>query len=145
MSSSFSHFCKIIIGVILVLGLSACITTIPNEPSEPGTVAMDRNKLPPQPDETPPANRGARAVADLIAASQAEYQRGEWHGAIATAERALRIDRRQPQIYLLMAKSYRALGDTRQARQFAEQGLRYIEDDNSPVAQDLQWLVNTLR
>ena len=130
----------------LVISLSACVSTGPSEPTEPGAVEMDRSKLPPEPNVQPPSARpSARAVDTLVTDSRREYERGDWQAAIATAERALRIDRRQPEVYLIIAKSYRALGDRDQALQFVEQGLRYIVDDNTDAARELSFMERSLK
>jgi Tfp pilus assembly protein PilF len=128
---------------LLLTALTACISTVPQEPTDPG--AVSRENLPPAPSSDTPSASRSRAVADLVAGSQREYDRGDWQSSIAMAERALRIDRRQPDVYLLMAKSYRALGESQLALQFVNQGLRYIVDDETSVARELNWLADTLR
>jgi Tfp pilus assembly protein PilF len=65
------------------------------------------------------------AVDGLIEQAGMAYQAGDYHGAIASAERGLRIDRREPALYLLLAQSYLELARPRQADEFARQGLRY--------------------
>lgn len=46
-------------------------------------------------------------------------------GAIIFAERGLRIDRKEPRFYEVLAAAYRMLGDKGQSEDFARQGLRY--------------------
>ncbi len=121
--------------------MSACALG-PSQPSEPSVV--DRNSIPPDVDAPPARHPSDRAVTDLILSSQSEYDKGDWQSAIAVAERALRIDRRQPSVYLLLAKSYRAMGETKQALQFVEQGQRYLRDNNSDIAKELNWLAEAL-
>src|SRR5690554_5757520 len=65
------------------------------------------------------------AVDGLIEQAGLAYQTGDFQGAIASAERGLRIDRREPALYLLLARSYLELAQPRQADEFARQGLRY--------------------
>lgn len=65
------------------------------------------------------------AVDGLIEQAGLAYQSGDYQGAIASAERGLRIDRREPALYLLLARSYLELAQPRQADEFARQGLRY--------------------
>lgn len=65
------------------------------------------------------------AVDGLIEQAGLAYQSGDYQGAIANAERGLRIDRREPALYLLLARSYMELAQPRQADEFARQGLRY--------------------
>ncbi|WP_049722336.1 tetratricopeptide repeat protein [Gilvimarinus polysaccharolyticus] len=73
--------------------------------------------------------RSNSAVDALLAQGRSEYQSGDYSRAIASAERALRIDRRNPAVYLLLAENYLRLGNSDQAQQFAQQGLRYSRDD----------------
>lgn len=65
------------------------------------------------------------ALGSLISQAQNQFSDGDYQAAIATAERGLRIDRRTPELYLVLAKSYLQLGQGEQAAQFANQGLRY--------------------
>ncbi len=74
------------------------------------------------------------AVGSLITQAQNQYQQGNYQGAIATAERGLRIDRRTPELYLILAKSYLQLGQTDQSAQFANQGLRYSTSGSNEAA-----------
>ncbi|HEY7886310.1 MAG TPA: tetratricopeptide repeat protein, partial [Cellvibrionaceae bacterium] len=74
-----------------------------------------------------PTPSSAGAVDSLLQQAEAEYQRGNYERAIATAERALRIDRRNGAIYLLLAQSYWQQALPVQSEQFARQGLRYSQ------------------
>lgn len=134
-----------IIGLITLLSFLAGCTAQHLQPGTQSTVP-NRDNLPPAPtNEVPPPSRGNQAVYDLINNSQAAFDKGDWQGAIAMAERALRIDRRNPAIYLIIAKSYRALGENAQALQFVEQGLRYTGDTDTDNARELEWLDRALR
>lgn len=87
---------------------------------------------------TPPAQRSPNAAVQSLAnQSRAHYNARNYQGAIATAERGLRIDRRSPELYLLLAQSYLQLAKPQQAEQFAQQGLRYSQAGSS-VAEALQ-------
>jgi tetratricopeptide (TPR) repeat protein len=83
------------------------------------------------------------AVASLLSQGRAHYQSGAYRRAIASAERALRIDRRNPAVYLLLAENYQRLGNRGQAEQFAQQGLRYSRDDRTLQAA-LRGVLNAL-
>ncbi|MDO3386080.1 tetratricopeptide repeat protein [Gilvimarinus sp. SDUM040013] len=79
-----------------------------------------------------PQERGRPSAVDaLLERSSDEYQRGDYQRSVATAERALRIDRRSGEVYLLLAQNYHRLGNPQQAAQFARQGLRYSSDDRT--------------
>lgn len=72
------------------------------------------------------------AVTGLLDQGVVAFQSGDYQGAIASAERGLRIDRRDPELYLLLARSYLALARPGQADEFARQGLRYSEPGSLP-------------
>ena len=122
--------------------LSACVSPPPADESEIPVVG--RNRVPLDSSSPPELSPASRAVSDLLIGAQREYERGDWQAAIAVAERALRVDRRQPGIYLLIAKSYRALDELEQARRFVEQGLRYARDDDGATTRELNWLAEVL-
>lgn len=69
----------------------------------------------------------SNATASLVSQARAQYQAKNYQGAVATAERALRIDRRSPEVYLVLAQSYIQLANTQLAMQFAQQGIRYSQ------------------
>lgn len=73
----------------------------------------------------PTVARAADAIDSLAVTAAQDYQRGDYQTAIATAERGLRINRRSPDLYLVMAQSYLKLNQPARARSFIEQGLRY--------------------
>lgn len=131
--------------IIVLLSSALLLTACVSSPGPQGEAEIvDRNAVPPDVG-APGANPAARAVSDLIAGSQRDYDRGDWDSAIAVAERALRIDRRQPEVYLLLAKCYRALGEPDQALQFVEQGRRYLPDTETSISRELDWLAEALR
>lgn len=131
--------------VLLSILLTGCVSQS-SLYSDPAASEVGRNSLPPEPqDNVLPDARTSSAVANLVSTSQQHYNNGAWDAAIAAAERALRIERRDPNIYLLLAKSYRAIGDTGQALQFLEQGLRYVNSANAVTARELDQLNTVLR
>ena len=80
------------------------------------------------PGSSPPdISMPSRAVQNMIDESTKLLGSGEWESAIAMAERGMRIDRRVPELYLVIAKGYAGLQDSARAQQFAQQGLRYID------------------
>lgn len=80
----------------------------------------------------PATNRAVSgALGSLVSQAQAAYQAGNYQTAISTAERGLRIDRRAPALYLVMAQSYLALNQPAQAAQFANQGLRFSQSGSA--------------
>ncbi|HMW47191.1 MAG TPA: tetratricopeptide repeat protein [Cellvibrionaceae bacterium] len=87
----------------------------------------------PRPANAAPATNRAvsGALGSLVSQAQAAYQAGNYQTAISTAERGLRIDRRAPALYLVMAQSYLALNQPTQAAQFANQGLRFSQSGSA--------------
>jgi predicted Zn-dependent protease len=60
--------------------------------------------------------------------------------AIVLAERGLRVDRKEPRFYQVLASAYNALANPSQSVYFAKQGLRYAKK-GSEVHQSLsRWL-----
>lgn len=125
----------------LLLLLSACAGPLVQPPAE-----RDQGEREPQATEEDiesAPERGSSAVSSLILAARSDYQAGDYSGAIASSERALRIDRREPELYLILAQSYLALARPSQAEQFARQGLRHSGSDTW-VSQALQSLLGGL-
>lgn len=80
--------------------------------------------LEPEPASPPPPVVNP-AVVSLTNQARGQYNARNYQGAIATAERGLRIDRRAPDLYLVLAQSYLQLAMYQQAEQFVQQGLRF--------------------
>lgn len=76
------------------------------------------------------------AVISLGNQARGQYNARNYQGAIATAERGLRIDRRASELYLVLAQSYLQLAMPQQAEQFVQQGLRFAQSGSS-VAESL--------
>lgn len=116
----------------LLVGFSGCATqTAPDKEPEPSV------SLPQPTVSTAPIH----ALSRMLQEARAQVEDRNWQAAIASAERGLRIDRREPELYLLLAKSYRGLAELDRARQFAHQGLRYISDSTRLIAIDLNSLL----
>ncbi|GIX31496.1 MAG: hypothetical protein KatS3mg124_1968 [Porticoccaceae bacterium] len=88
--------------------------SVPAAPPPPGP--------PPAP---PPAERVLPAVSALLAEGWKRQRAGDLAGAIALGERALRIDPRAPEVYLLLATAHRAAGREGQALELARRGLAW--------------------
>ena len=65
------------------------------------------------------------AVDTLIDDAWGLYDQQQFQRAIATAERAQRLDRRHAETYLVMGRSYLALYEMELAEQLARQGLAF--------------------
>lgn len=123
--------------LVFLAVLGGCATRIVQE-SDPEEVVISR----PQP-STPQA-APVQALGRMLQDSRAQLNARNWQAAIVIAERGLRIDRREPEFYLLLAKSYWALAERDRARQFARQGLRYVSDPATPIALGLHDLLSSL-
>ena len=75
-------------------------------------------------------------VERLFSQADAALKAAQWQQAIATAEKGLRIERKDPRFYWVLASAYLELADKKQSQDFARQGLRYA-DKNSPLARQL--------
>lgn len=94
---------------------------LPDEPLPPEVIAPEPVK--PAPVVVTPNP----AVESLIRLARTQYQSQNYQGAIATAERGLRIDRRSADLYLVLAQSYVQLALPQKAKMFVQQGLRYAQ------------------
>jgi len=83
------------------------------------------------------------AVQSLARQARAQYQAGDYQGAIATAERGLRIERRAADLYLVLAQSYVQLALPEKAKMFVQQGLRFAAP-GSETAQGLTRVQQTV-
>jgi tetratricopeptide (TPR) repeat protein len=71
-------------------------------------------------------------VESRVVQANNELQRKRYEQAINLAEQGLRIDRKEPRLYLVLAQAYQSLANKQQAVYFAKQGLRYAQK-NTPV------------
>jgi len=74
------------------------------------------------PATTPPPSAAYQPLLDKAAQARS---RGDYEESLALLQRAQRIDPDSAQIYLAMAATHQARGDTSQARAVAERGLLY--------------------
>lgn len=121
-------------GMFVIAGCSTYTQQPQNPPpvvNKPGVIEPNQPViLKPQPGSVPNAPAPAVAAlnpAALSLAKQArqQYQSLDYQGAIATAERGLRIERRSAELYLVLAQSYIQLALPDKARMFVQQGLRF--------------------
>ncbi len=84
----------------------------------------------------PDAKKTVVPIIDKLV-SQADRQvvAADYKKAINTAERGLRINRKEPRLYLALAKAYRGLQNPRQSSYFAKQGLRYAKKGDNVFRQ----------
>lgn len=127
----------------LVLVLSACATR-PIE-IEDGPQIETREGGGPAAEEPQRAPQNSDlALNQLLKDAHRHLAAENWEAASASAERGLRIDRREPELYLVLARAYLGLADPRRALEFVRQGLRYASNELSPVTIDLKRLQASL-
>lgn len=138
-------------GVLVIVGC----TSSPQAPQTPAPViskptgAMKPNQpavVQPQPGAVPkpvPSVALNPAAQSLAKQARQQYLSQDYQGAIATAERGLRIERRAADLYLVLAQSYVQLALPEKAKMFVQQGLRFAAP-GSDVAQGLARVQETV-
>ena len=70
-------------------------------------------------------------IERLAEQANLQYRANNYKQAINTAERGLRINRKEARFYLTLTKAHKRLNNNRQAVFFARQGLRYAQKNSS--------------
>jgi len=134
----------VLAGVLVIVGCTtsthapqtpAPVISKPTGAVQPGQPAV----VQPQPGAVPkpvPSVALNPAAQSLAKQARQQYLSQDYQGAIATAERGLRIERRAADLYLVLAQSYVQLALPEKARMFVQQGLRFAAP-GSDVAQGL--------
>jgi len=129
-------YCAIkILGLYTFLFLSGCsIYSLPG--SEPAPVEPEPEYTPVEPSSetttpeippTEPQPDTSGAYKGLLDKANRAVGRGDYEQALALLERAQRIDPDAGDIYLSLAKTYRAKGDEKLAAATAERGMLYCD------------------
>lgn len=121
------------------IGCSTAPTTAPvteagGEVRESDEPSVQPNVQSPPDAQSIPPKQDNRVLESLVDKSRQLQRQQRWYDAIGFAERGLRIDRREPKLYLIISESYQALGQLLRSRQFAEIGLRYSEPGSDSEA-----------
>ncbi len=120
------------LALILALLLTACGTnpySLPKvETGEPVEEATDPAPQPPAPrPEPPPPESATSANNALLARAEEARSAGDYDRAQAYLERAQRIDPDDAGVYLALAQTHAAAGNSSQAKAVAERGLLYCQ------------------
>lgn len=108
--------------VLLLLGaLAACATAPPGVGTSVVPEQEDDIRLPPASENT--------AVLALLDQARTEFGADRAAGAAATLERALRIEPRNPRLWLELARHRLAQGDPAQAEQLAQRANAFAGGD----------------
>ena len=117
--------------VLLGAGLAACA------PLRPGAGVDEELSLPPASEN--------RAVLALLDQARAESASERAAGAAATLERALRIEPRNPRLWLELARHHLAQGDSAQAEQLAQRANAFAGSDRQLRAANWQVIASARR
>ena len=151
----------LLIIVALVVATSACA---PLQTSSGRTAPVDSRSIPASPsfpgkaeaepvEESPPkkiapaqqvVNPAQKAVSALLQEGRSYYRAENYDRSIAIAERAQRLNPRRAEVYLLLAKSYFALGQSQLAEQLSQRGLSFSQSDVT-IRRKLQSLLVQIR
>jgi len=149
------RFVRPLIIATIVSATTACAplqtttaTGAPVESGQPEQVSPAVNPQEQVPKTIAPAqhavNPAQRAVTSLLKEGWAHYRIENHERSIAIAERAQRLDPQRAEVYLLLAKSYHALGRSQLAEQLGQRGVLLSQND-ATVRRRLQRLLHEIR
>jgi len=96
-------------------------------PATPGTTGSQEPTPPPEAGSPPPAS----PTAALLEQGRRQSAAGEYDQAVASVERALRIEPANPWLWLELAQVHRAAGNERQADAHARKALSLAGTDRA--------------
>ncbi len=111
--------------IVVLLGLSACSTTGTRQPSPAEPPVSSKSSS--QRDLERQDSSAASASAGMLGRAQQARQSGDLDTAQALLQRAQRIDARNAEVYLELARLHVAQGDEAGARAMAERGMLYCQ------------------
>ncbi len=125
--------------LLVLMVLTGCGSNPISPPVEDqGSQAPIERDLPAVPDDNaPPASTNAATESLLAAADEAAAAR-EYNSAIAYLERAVRIDPRNPSLWLRLSAAYLANGELTAAAQHTRKAIALAGDN--PTLQRAAWL-----
>ena len=82
------------------------------------------------------------AIRSLISQADTHFQDRQWSKAISVLERALRINKRQPEIWTRMAVAYQGKGEFEQSIQMAQRSNSYARKNIDLQAYNWQIISN---
>lgn len=109
-------------------------TRVPPPPMDTPPPERTEHPLPPPPVQIIPQQKivdpAEAAVAGLLQDAWGHYHRDNYDAAIAVAERAQRLDARNPEVYLVLASSYLAQAQLNLAEQLVRKGIAFSGSDS---------------
>ena len=123
---------KLLVTIVLVLGVSACAGVPTSSPADgsAGSASVD----PREQAEAEARSGSAAAVQELVASSRTYRSDGDYSHALADIERAIRIEPRNPYIWLELGETHLLRGDSRLAVAAARKALSVAGMDGAAKA-----------
>jgi len=118
--------------LVMLFGLSAC-ADLPFNPAS-GPTAGGSASVPGEDMDSEPASGSAEAVRELVASSRVSRANGEYARALADIERAIRIEPRDPYLWLELGETHLALDDRQQAAANARKAMSVAGTDTAAKA-----------
>lgn len=148
------------LGLLALLAVAGCAPMTPaptttSEPLPPVSQPIPKPPVQPPPKSTPPRAPGAiqpdaaqqpgaqSAVSSLLAQGWRQHSGSNYEAALGIAERAQRIEPRNPEVYLLMASAQLALYRNEVAEQLVRRGLS-LSQSGTTVNRQLQALLGQI-
>ena len=119
---------------VSLVGLSGCASLSPDLSPDPGFAGAQREEAEHE------ATRGsAEAVRELVASSRTSRESGDYAHALADIERAIRIESRNPYLWLELGEIHLFRNDPRQAAATARKAISVAGPDRvaKAAAEDL--------
>lgn len=117
---------------VLLFGLAGC-ADMPLNPS-PGPTTGVAGSAPQEEAQTESSSGSAEAVKELVASSKASKASGDYAHALADIERAIRIEPRNPCLWLELGETHLARGDAQQAAVTARKAMSVAGADRTATA-----------
>jgi tetratricopeptide (TPR) repeat protein len=117
---------------VLLFGLSACAELPLNTPT--GPEAGGSASAPQEEAEAETKSGSAEAVQELVASSRTSRASGEYAHALADIERAIRIEPRNPYLWLELGEIHLSRDDPRQAAAMARKAVSVAGADDAAKA-----------
>lgn len=127
--------------VMVPVGSSTPVPPAPSTPGVPSTAKPAGDVIVPS---SPVQQSSSGAVIKLLEDAWRYNRAGEYDRSNAVAERAMRINHTEPEIYLVMASNYFASAQLHLAEQLTAQGLP-LAGNNYSVRRSLQQLLVDIR
>ena len=128
--------------VMVPVGDSTPVPTVPPTPAVPSIPTPAGDVI--VPNKPTQQNASQSAVTKLLEDAWRYNSAGEYDRSNVVAERAMRINHTEPEIYLVMASNYVALAQLHLAEQLAAQGLP-LASGNYSIKRSLQQVLVDIR